>query len=126
VVDADPARLARILVVLETAGYAVTALDSASDAHVVVERLVPAVIVLDLDLPYRSGRSLLFHLKATPLTASIPVIGLTAAPEQLTPAGRRLLAALVPAPAHPDALRAALHRAVSCQESCREGQCCRS
>lgn len=47
VVDADPTRRARILVVLEAEGYAVITLDSAGDAHVVVQRLIPAVIVLD-------------------------------------------------------------------------------
>jgi two-component system cell cycle response regulator DivK len=72
------------------------------------QRLAPALIVVDLDLPHRSGLSLLVALKADPRTAGIPVIGLTAWAEQITPARQPLLVALVPKPGSPDALRTAL------------------
>jgi CheY-like chemotaxis protein len=111
VLDGDALRRARITALLQEEGYAVTAFDSAIDAHAQVQRGTPAVVILDLDLPYGSGRSLLLRLKADPQTARIPVIGLTATPERIPPSRRALLAALVPAPGHPGALRAALQLA---------------
>jgi CheY-like chemotaxis protein len=107
-VDASPARRAQVTAFLQAEGYAVLARDTAIDAHSLAQRLAPALIVVDLDLPHRSGLSLLVALKADPRTAGIPVIGLTAWAEQITPARQPLLVALVPKPGSPDALRTAL------------------
>jgi CheY-like chemotaxis protein len=104
-------RRAQITILLQKEGYVVTAMDTAIAAHALAQRLAPAVIVLDLDLPYRSGFSLLVALKADPHTAHIPVIGLTALAQRVTPPREPLLVALVPKPCRPDALRAALESA---------------
>ncbi|OJF15237.1 response regulator [Couchioplanes caeruleus] len=42
---------------------------------------VPAVVLLDVNLPGRDGRAVLRHLRAKPETAAVPVILLTDSPE---------------------------------------------
>jgi two-component system alkaline phosphatase synthesis response regulator PhoP len=74
-------------------------------------RLHPAVVLLDLGLPYRSGGTLLADLKTDPVTAGIPVLIVSAYAEALLP-GRRALAAAVPSkPFSPAVLLAAVRAA---------------
>ncbi|WP_328471405.1 response regulator [Actinoplanes sp. NBC_00393] len=46
-----------------------------------LERAVPDVVLLDLNLPGRDGRLVLSHLRARPETAAVPVLLLTDSPE---------------------------------------------
>jgi two-component system chemotaxis sensor kinase CheA len=64
--------------ILAAAGYAVTAVESASEALSKIaagERF--DVVVTDLDMPDMSGFELAQSLQTDPITAAIPVIGLT-------------------------------------------------
>jgi CheY-like chemotaxis protein len=88
VIEDDPAHQRLLRHVLEPAGYAVTAADSALGAKTLVRRLRPRAILLDLGLPYRSGAALLAELKADPRTAGVPVLVVSAMSEVL-PAERR-------------------------------------
>jgi CheY-like chemotaxis protein len=100
---------------LRDEGYAVTAVDTALGTYALVRLLTPAVVVLDLELPYRSGVSLLPQLKADPQTAAIPVVVLTGAFGPFPPARQRLAAAIVPKAWDEDALRAAVRTARAAQ-----------
>ncbi len=96
---------------LQSEGYAVTATESALGAAMLVRRLHPRVILLDLGLPYRSGGSLLNDLKADPATAKIPVLVVSALSESLSPERRAMAAAVIPKPFRPDTLLSAVRRA---------------
>ena len=75
VVEDDPGVAALLAEVLAGAGYAPTTTDSALGAVALARRLRPAVVLLDLGLPYRSGGALLGDLKADPATAGGPRAG---------------------------------------------------
>jgi CheY-like chemotaxis protein len=109
VVAADPALRAYLTAVLQEQEYAVAQTDSVFGAPALVREVAPALIVLDAALPYRSGLSLLVHLKADPPTAAIPVVVLAGVPDAFPPARQQLAAAVVRTPYRVDALRAALH-----------------
>jgi DNA-binding response OmpR family regulator len=94
VVEDDPGVAALLVAVLAGAGYAPTTTDSALGAVALARRRRPAVVLLGLGLPYRSGGALLGNLKTDPATAGIPVVVLSAAPETL-PRERAALAAAV-------------------------------
>jgi CheY-like chemotaxis protein len=66
------------------------------------------VILLDADLPYRSGLSLLPQLKADGETATIPVVVLTTAPDRFPPARRPLATAVISKPWEAAALQTTL------------------
>ena len=59
---------------LEGAGHAVVDTHDGSQALELASALLPAVIILDVRLPDRSGWDVLRSLKASPETASIPVV----------------------------------------------------
>ena len=94
VIEDDPSIRDVLTDLLVSAGYEVTATESVFGAQALVKRRRPAVILLDLGLPYRSGASLLAALKADATTASIPIIIISALPNTLT-AERRALASYV-------------------------------
>jgi CheY-like chemotaxis protein len=73
--------------------------------------VAPAVIVLDVELPYRSGLDLLPQLRADPKTAAIPIVVLTSLPRIFSPPGQAVDVPLVSKPCHASALRAALRAA---------------
>ena len=98
VVEDDPGVAALLVAVLAGAGYAPTTTDSALGAVALARRLRPAVVLLDLGLPYRSGGALLGDLKADPATAGIPVLVVSALAEALPPALRALAAAVLGKP----------------------------
>ena len=74
VIEDDPDVQRMLGTILDLAGYAVSAMDSALGAMATVRRTHPDVILLDLALPYRSGASLLADLKADAGTATVPVL----------------------------------------------------
>ena len=104
VIEDDNAVSNLLSLVFETEGYAVTRIDSALGAVEVVRRLSPHAIVLDLGLPYKSGAMLLRELKQEPDVADIPVVVVSGLTESLTPARRKLAAAVVAKPFAPTAL----------------------
>ena len=64
--------------VLTAHGYDVEGVD---DARLVMERATarrPAVIVMDIQLPHISGLELMGMLRRDPLTATVPVLAVTA------------------------------------------------
>ena len=64
--------------VLEREGYRVEVAGAAEEALEKVGEKLPNLILMDIQLPGRDGLSLTRELKASPLTASIPIIALTA------------------------------------------------
>ena len=107
--DADTAALWTD--VLTAQGYAVTALNSALGVAAQLRAARPAVVLLDLGLPYRSGASLLAELKADPATAGLPVVVLSAAPDTLPPEYRAWAAAVLEKPVDLRTLRAVVRAA---------------
>jgi DNA-binding response OmpR family regulator len=98
---------------LELEGFELTAMGSALGAADRVRRERPDAILLDLQLPYRSGVSLLAELKATPETASIPVIICSGMIGSLTPARAAQAAAVLEKPLDLRRLLAAVTAAVT-------------
>ena len=78
-----------------------------------IRRLLPAVVLLDLGLPYRSGGALLGDLKADPATAAVPVLVVSGLAEALPPALRALAAGVLAKPVRPAALLAAVRAAAA-------------
>jgi CheY-like chemotaxis protein len=78
VADDDPDILSIVAMSLETQGYDVfkaangrEAVDLARDHH-------PDLIILDMMMPVMSGYDVVAVLKANPVTAAIPVVGISA------------------------------------------------
>lgn len=78
VVEDDPASQLLTQTILEEAGYEVLTARSADDALAQLDRQLPALILMDVDLPGRDGLSLTRLLKTMSPTTSIPVVALTA------------------------------------------------
>ena len=108
VVEDEPGVAALLAEILAGAGYAPTTTDSALGAVALARRLRPAVVLLDLGLPYRSGGALLGDLKADPATAGIPVLVVSALADALPPDRRALTAGVLGKPFSPAALLAAV------------------
>jgi CheY-like chemotaxis protein len=64
--------------VLEREGYLVEVAGAADEALVKVGDKLPNLILMDIQLPGQDGLSLTRQLKASPTTANIPIIALTA------------------------------------------------
>jgi len=81
----DDERDIRVLVAinLRKAGYRVVEAGTGSEALDEVSKCSPALIILDLMLPDRSGRDICRTLRANPATAKIPVLMLTARHEEM-------------------------------------------
>jgi len=59
---------------LEERGFAVESATNGVEALQILERVHPAVIVTDMQMPKMSGSELITHLKKNSETASIPII----------------------------------------------------
>lgn len=78
IVDDNPENLKLILMLLASSGHElVTAMD-AVQALQAIERRVPDLILLDLQLPGMDGLELTRRLRANPHTCSIPIVAVTA------------------------------------------------
>lgn len=64
--------------VLEREGYLVEVAGAAEEALEKVGETLPSLILMDIQLPGQDGLSLTRQLKASPTTANIPIIALTA------------------------------------------------
>jgi DNA-binding response OmpR family regulator len=98
IVDDDPACRVLLDDIFEQHGFQVTHIDSVLAASELIARVRPTVILLDLELPYRSGASWLARLRAQPQTAHIPVVILSALPDVLPRERRELAQAFVRKP----------------------------
>ena len=63
---------------LEAAGYGTLTATTGADGLAVAKQAIPSAILLDLMLPDMDGTDVCKGLKADPMTASIPIIMLTA------------------------------------------------
>lgn len=81
-IEDDPTDLKLFSAVLRTSGHEVLAKASAENALGEIKARQPTVILIDLKLPGMDGLELARRLKADPETKHIPIIAVTAAPEQ--------------------------------------------
>jgi len=59
---------------LEERGFTVESATNGLEALLILERVLPDVIVTDMNMPKMSGRELISALKNDPKTANIPII----------------------------------------------------
>ncbi len=78
IVDDNMLNLALTRAVLERAGYEVQSASTADEAVDQIGRRRPALVLMDVQLPGRSGLEVTRELKSEPATASIPIVALTA------------------------------------------------
>jgi two-component system cell cycle response regulator len=78
IVDDNPSNLKLFTFLLALPGYAVTTASNAEQALGVLERLVPNLIIMDLQLPDVDGLTLTRQLKADPRMQGVPIVAVTA------------------------------------------------
>jgi CheY-like chemotaxis protein len=78
VIDDNPQNLRLARLVLRSAGFDVHTASDAEEALIMLETLVPALIVTDVQLPGLDGLELTRRLKADARHQRIPVLALTA------------------------------------------------
>ena len=78
VVDDNASNLKLFTYLLALPGYEVTTAACAEDALRVLERLVPHLIIMDLQLPDVDGLTLTRQLKANPRMREVPIVAVTA------------------------------------------------
>ncbi len=77
VVDDDPEIRQILTALLTTAGYRVDTCGLADEALALIGLAAPDLVLLDLDLPDRSGHDVLEEIRADPATRLLPVVVLT-------------------------------------------------
>jgi len=80
VVDDEPDILAFLQVILEEEGYTVTVTDKGSSAETLRNGGLPDLILLDVLLSGKDGRTIAKHLKSQEETKHIPIIMFSAHP----------------------------------------------
>lgn len=83
VVDDDPEIVAMLSARLETRGYLVLTAADGNEALTAAKRSRPALIVLDVMMPHKTGWEVARALKQDPVTAGIKIVMLTAIGEQM-------------------------------------------
>ncbi|HVY49863.1 MAG TPA: response regulator [Minicystis sp.] len=78
VVDDNPMNLKLVRFVLKRAGFDVHEAVDAEQALAVLREMVPAVILVDLQLPGMDGLELTRRIKADARTRDVPVVAVTA------------------------------------------------
>jgi two-component system cell cycle response regulator len=78
IVEDNPANQLLVSAVLEREGYRIELAASAVGARAVLDRSLPDLILMDVQLPGVDGLTFTRELKADPATAGIPVVALTA------------------------------------------------
>ncbi|MFZ3192993.1 MAG: response regulator [Moraxellaceae bacterium] len=78
IVEDTPANTRLLSVMLGTASYQVLAATTAQEGIALARSAQPALILMDVQLPTMNGLEATALLKADPLTASIPIIAVTA------------------------------------------------
>src|ERR1051325_8306857 len=77
VADDEPVCLEIVARLMRRLGYAVTAARNGDEALRAVSRVVPDLILLDVDMPKVDGIEVCRRLKANPATRLIPVVLIT-------------------------------------------------
>ena len=77
-VEDEPLLLRDLCEELEEAGYQAIGVPDVAAAHVVLERMVPALILCDINLPGQSGLDLLAEVRETDVLPDVPFLLLTA------------------------------------------------
>jgi two-component system, cell cycle response regulator len=83
-IEDDPTDMKLFSAVLIDGGHTVCEKISAEQAIAEIRSRQPELILVDLKLPRMDGLTLVQMLKSAPETWSIPVIAMTAAPEEFT------------------------------------------
>ena len=78
VVEDNPANQMLVAAVLERDGIVVDVAGTSSEAVEHIKAGLPALILMDLQLPGQNGLEFTRELKSDPLTAAIPIVALTA------------------------------------------------
>lgn len=78
VIDDHPANTKLVTFVLQARGLAVVTAASAEEALTVLEREVPSLILMDVQLPGTDGLELTRRLRADPRFADVPIVAVTA------------------------------------------------
>lgn len=78
VVDDSPSNLKLFAYLLALPGYVVTTAGDAEDALEALSRIVPDLIIMDLQLPDVDGLTLTRLLKADPRLKDVPIVAVTA------------------------------------------------
>jgi DNA-binding response OmpR family regulator len=112
VVDDDAFMLAALAELLSEDGYDVHTASNGFSALRLANELHPAVIVLDLVLPERSGMDVLRDLRGDAATRDMGIVIVTGHVDALTPAMVAETDAVVAKPFDEDELLLAVHRAL--------------
>ncbi|HEY6875143.1 MAG TPA: response regulator [Candidatus Dormibacteraeota bacterium] len=78
IVEDNVGSLMLATVLLETEGFQVSGAESAEEARAILASRTPDLILMDMQLPGTDGLDFTKELKASPATAGIPVVALTA------------------------------------------------
>lgn len=81
IVDNDPANLDVLTIAMEMEGFEVSAFSSGEGFIEEVDRIMPDIVLLDIDLGSVDGRDLCLAIKTEKSTEDIPVIMVSAASE---------------------------------------------
>jgi CheY-like chemotaxis protein len=79
IVEDDAGIRQTVVECLEFEGYAVREASSGAEALAAFTRAIPTLVFLDMIMPGMSGQEVLARLRATPETARVPVVVMTAA-----------------------------------------------
>ena len=78
VVDDNPANVKLMRVLLTSAGFQVETANNGAEARLAVNRSVPALILMDLQMPDVDGYTLTAEFKARPDLHAVPIVAVTA------------------------------------------------
>lgn len=77
IVDDNPTNLKLAAEVLECEGHSVLRAQDAKEAREILERTVPQLILMDIQMPGMDGLTLTRLLKANPIYRHLPIVALT-------------------------------------------------
>ena len=77
IADDDPVIISLVSVRLEIAGYEMLTAANGNEALALIRKSKPLAVILDIDMPGKSGIEVLDAIKADPATDTLPVMMLT-------------------------------------------------
>lgn len=77
IADDDPMIISLVSLRLELANYEVLAATNGEEALALIRKSQPLAVILDIDMPRKSGIDVLDAIKADPVTDKLPVLMLT-------------------------------------------------
>src|SRR3990172_7169260 len=78
IVEDNPVNLELAKDILENHGFEVLAATNGLEALQIIQKVLPDLILMDLQLPGMSGLAVIESLKADPATAHLPIVAVTA------------------------------------------------